>query len=198
MIKQEHLDLLADLYTDTNPHSGAALLDHLRGTHDLLESWGNVSHVCLAGLFHSIYGTESYRTESVSFEDREKIRHVIGEEAEQLAFLFCVTRRRTFFELIGDPRPSLYNRISNLQVEVTPELIRDLIEMQIANYVEFLPRLDFTHEELDDLRDRVELAKDLITLLAYQAVTARFRKSPCRSPVEIGRQHPQPSPLSRR
>ena len=38
MIHQKHLDLLLDLDTDKNLHSGSALLDHLRGTHDLLHA----------------------------------------------------------------------------------------------------------------------------------------------------------------
>ena len=57
MIEQPHLDLLHGLNADENPHSGGELLDHLRGTHDFLDAWGNEQHVCLGGLFHSIYGT---------------------------------------------------------------------------------------------------------------------------------------------
>ena len=92
MIEQQHLDLLLDLNTDENPHTGGALLDHLRGTHDFLQTWRNDQAVCVGGLFHSIYGTQAYRTESASLDDRQRIRSVIGERAERLAFLFCVTR----------------------------------------------------------------------------------------------------------
>ena len=49
MIEQNHLDLLLDLNTDENPHSGGGLLDHLRGTHDFLQTWGNDQAVCLGG-----------------------------------------------------------------------------------------------------------------------------------------------------
>ena len=61
MIEQKHLDLLLELNADENPHSGGELLDHLRGTHDFLAAWGNDQPVCLGGLFHSIYGTQSYK-----------------------------------------------------------------------------------------------------------------------------------------
>ena len=80
MIEQNHLDLLLDLNTDENPHSGGDLLDHLRGTHDFLQDWGNDQAVCLGGLFHSIYGTQSYKTQSASLEDRQRIREVIARE----------------------------------------------------------------------------------------------------------------------
>ena len=101
MIKREYLDLLLELNTDENPPSGGGLLDHLRGTHDFLEAWGNAQPVCLGGLFHSIYGTQSYKTESATLEDRQRICEVIGERAERLAYLFCVTNRQAFFEALG-------------------------------------------------------------------------------------------------
>lgn len=74
MIGQEHLDLLIALNTDENPHSGGELIDHLKGTHDYLASWGNEQAVCLGGLFHSIYGTQSYKTESATVEVRAYIQ----------------------------------------------------------------------------------------------------------------------------
>jgi len=171
MIDQKHLDLLRELNTDSNPHSGGALLDHLRDTYEFLKSWGNPDHVCLAGLFHSIYGTQSYKTQSASFEDRKVIRNVIGQDSEQLAFLFCVIKRRTFFEKIGMSNPTLHDQIHDKEIDVTPEILRDLVEMEIANYMEFLPRLDFTREELDDFSGRVELAKNLISSAAHESIT---------------------------
>ena len=48
--------------------------------------------------------------------------------------------------------------------------MRDLVEMEVANYIEFMPRLDFTGEELDQFQDRVESAKEQITAKAYRAI----------------------------
>ena len=48
--------------------------------------------------------------------------------------------------------------------------MRDLIEMEVANYIEFMPRLDFTTEELDKFQSRVESPKDLLTGPAHEAV----------------------------
>ena len=42
--------------------------------------------------------------------------------------------------------------------------------MEVANYIEFMPRLDFTTEELDKFQSRVESAKDLLTGPAHEAV----------------------------
>ena len=51
-----HMTLLEELGAHTNSHSRRTLLDHLLGTHDLLVEWENEPDVCVAGLFHSIYG----------------------------------------------------------------------------------------------------------------------------------------------
>ena len=63
---------------------------------------------------------------------------------------------------------------------MTPSEVRDLIEMEIANYLEFMPRLEFTNEELDGFEARIESAKNLITASAYDAAKAAI-ESKCRS-----------------
>ena len=172
MIQQQHLDLLLELNADKNPHSGGALLEHLRGTHDLLDSWGNDQAVCAGGLFHSIYGTQAYQTQSASLEDRQRIRAVIGARAERLAFLFCVSNRGEFYGALDQDDAALWNRIHEETVPVTQDELRDLIEMEMANFVEFMPRLPFTEEELVAFDANVERTRDHITRRAYAAAKA--------------------------
>lgn len=136
MIDSAHLNLLKELSTDEHPHGGRTLLEHLRGTHALLESWGNADDICTAGLFHSIYGTVYYKVESASLERRTDIAAVIGDRAEELAFLFCVTDRKAFFPQVGREHPVLENRVDGATMEVTPETIDALIEIETANYIE--------------------------------------------------------------
>ena len=175
MIPQKHLDFLLELGTDESTHSGGALLDHLRGTHDLLQRWGNEQAVCAGGLFHSIYGTQSYETESASLDDRVRIRAVIGERAERLAFLFCVSNRGRFFEALDADDAggvALCNRIHEQSIPVARDELRDLIEIEMANWVDFMPRLPLTDDELDGLEARAERTSHLLTPGAYAAVQA--------------------------
>lgn len=79
-------------------HSGRDFYQHLKGTHDLLQKWGNPEHVCLAGLFHSIYGTQSFRHETVPLSQRSFIVDLIGPGAETLAWQFCANDRSQFFQ----------------------------------------------------------------------------------------------------
>ena len=80
-------------------HSGRLLSDHLINVYNLLKEEGHPEEVCDAGLFHSIYGTESYMFTSNSVEDRNLICSIIGNEAERLVHLFCtlpVPREESF------------------------------------------------------------------------------------------------------
>jgi (p)ppGpp synthase/HD superfamily hydrolase len=117
---QDHLKLiefLDELGAHRTRHSGRTLFDHLKGVHDLLRDWGNDHEVCVAGLFHSIYGTHSFKHQSTA--DRDKVRSMIGERAEDLAHRFCSATDRPLFASIEDKQRR-----------------EDLIEIEAANLIE--------------------------------------------------------------
>eukprot|EP01050_Picozoa_sp_SAG11_P016502 SAG11_NODE_2258_length_3613_cov_1.480364_1_plen_271_part_00 len=74
-----------------------SFLDHLTGVESILRAWGCPEDVCLAGLFHSIYGTESFQAFSLPCDDehRSRVRTLIGARAEFLAYINCVMERGT-------------------------------------------------------------------------------------------------------
>lgn len=80
------------------PHSGTTLFEHLYGTYKILKSHGADETTCLAGLFHSVYGTEYYNRFRI---DREQIRDIIGIEAENVVYAFCNLKNRDE-ELLGN------------------------------------------------------------------------------------------------
>ena len=84
----EVIEFLLDNGVDDNEHSGNSLLEHLTGTASLLMDWGCSNDVVLAGLCHSIYGTDSYHTVTVDHSKRDEVRSLIGERAETLAWEF--------------------------------------------------------------------------------------------------------------
>jgi len=91
----EFYEFLKESGADTLNHSGRTLFDHLVGVEQLLKKHGRSETEQRAGLFHSIYGTEYYtKSESLNIQ-RDKIRELIGEQSELLAFLFCKTKGRT-------------------------------------------------------------------------------------------------------
>lgn len=128
-------DLLKQFHTDTTSHTGRTLFDHLKGTRDLLKKWEMPEHVQVAGLFHSIYGTNIFTVKSASFEDRDLLKALIGTKAEWLAYLFCVAQRpQAFFDAFEDNY--IHHRETYYGHMVTSVEIHELIAIEVANHIE--------------------------------------------------------------
>lgn len=137
MIDQKYIDSLTALGTDTTPHSGRTLFDHLKGVHDLLQEWGNSEAICLAGLYHSIYGTQAFKIKTVGLDQRDSVRAVIGETAEQLAYFFCVSDRKSFYpDHPGTDPLQIHDLVHDKNVDVSDEQVTQLIEIEAANYLD--------------------------------------------------------------
>lgn len=95
---------------------------------------------------------------------------MIGERAERLAYLFCMTRRKEFFEELEKDTPMLWDRRLDARIPVTQEELHSLVEIEMANFIEFMPRLEFRHEELDIFKLNVERGKPVMTQCAYSAI----------------------------
>lgn len=93
MLDSRHEVFLTELGAKEVEHSGRTLYDHLKGTHDILQQWKSPAEVCLAGLFHSIYGTEYFKHASLPLDRRHVLQELIGAKAEELAYQFCTTPR---------------------------------------------------------------------------------------------------------
>jgi hypothetical protein len=132
-----YLPLLRRFHAHETAHSGRHLLDHLAGVHHLLAIWGNTPIICLAGLFHSIYGTQIFTVRSAEFSDRETIRAIIGAQSERLAYLFCVTDRPVALlqAAIADEN-RLRDIVHGIDLVLEPGELSALLEIEIANFLE--------------------------------------------------------------
>jgi hypothetical protein len=74
-------------------HYGRPLLAHLKGTYELLRDWRNPDEVCVAGLFHSVYGTENLTASILDLSYRTQVQALIGRRSEELALLFGIADR---------------------------------------------------------------------------------------------------------
>lgn len=118
-------------------HSGRPFYAHLKGTYDLLGTKGLPEYVCLAGLFHSIYGTRHFKHQALSFNQRGLVAHLIGIEAELLAYIFCVTDRpRAFVEQVGQKYPCVRDHNTGGLIPISKDELRDLLEIEAANLAE--------------------------------------------------------------
>lgn len=90
------LTFLKLIGTSKIKHSNRNLYEHLANTSGLLQQWLEPEDVQLAGLFHSIYGTSQFHTCAFPIEGRHIIKQVIGDRAESLAYMFCLSDRSKF------------------------------------------------------------------------------------------------------
>ena len=85
------INFLKDAGTESMPHKNQSLFEHLVGVRNKLKNMRAPDYVQDAGLFHSIYGTDSYKHQTTN--DRKKVRELIGERAEFLVYMFCTMPR---------------------------------------------------------------------------------------------------------
>ena len=127
--------MLKEIKSDEIAHERGTLYDHLTGTYNYLASWQSEEYVCSAGLFHSIYGTTIFRHQSILYADRQRVKDIIGEKAEDLVYIFSsVNRPSAFITAIRDG--CLFDVISQTKKPICREKLGELVEIEIANVLE--------------------------------------------------------------
>lgn len=78
-----------------SPISTDKFINHCLGVCEILEQKNCTEEVCLAGLYHSIYGTSYFNVTNQTVEnDRDLIKKEIGEYAESLVYEMCILSDR--------------------------------------------------------------------------------------------------------
>lgn len=127
-------------------HSGQNFFDHLYNTFCLLKSFGLSEDTCLAGLFHSVYGTEFYDPDLKI--DEIEIKNIIGERANYLVKCFGETNR-------------LEKIMSNyFNLSLTDDL--DLTYILYANQIEQAYRINVGDFSLyANIKNKIEYLKNI-------------------------------------
>ena len=127
--------LLRQFGADKVQHSGRTLLDHLLGTARYLQEWGNELPLCLAGLYHSVYGTHDFTVQLIPFSFRADLQRLIGEDAEHLVYLFSAIDRRNLL-CIDHDYPVIKNEFSQEYMVLSQPELSHLIEIELANLLD--------------------------------------------------------------
>ena len=143
--RHEMVAFLDSLGTADVDHTGGDFLQHLCGVHDLLLARGASARVAAAGMFHSIYGTETFQGFSLPLDQRPRVQELIGERAEQLAWCNCVMDRASFDASLGDAlagaeQLEIRDRDGSPIVLSLDEL-RELAEVQLFDWLEQVERV---------------------------------------------------------
>lgn len=116
-------------------HSGATLWSHLSGVQRILQAAGCAEYLCTAGLFHSVYGTKSFKTATVGVNQRGNVQALIGGQAEALVWAFSRLPRPALFET------TLKTKDFGWLAAITPsdtqqQFWQDLAQLECANLLE--------------------------------------------------------------
>lgn len=127
--------LLQSLGVPDYAHSGRTLRDHLKGTFALLRSWGCDEVTCVAGLLHSIYGTNAFRRSCLDTSERPRLRQLVGCDIEKVVYLFCASERpKAFLQAIVDLQ--ITDRFDGSKHEVSRDVLQKLMAIECANLIE--------------------------------------------------------------
>jgi hypothetical protein len=171
-IEPSHAELLTLLRTEASEHSYRSLFEHLQGTYSLLKLWGSDEPTSIAGLFHSIYGTQAYKVRSADLESRPRVRQIIGEKAEWLAYLFCVCDRRSFAAELGKSRPQVWSVLEAKLIPVEPMVVQSLVEVMVANaYEQIDPELSFPRSAWLVLTEALARAENILSPVAFRSLS---------------------------
>lgn len=126
----------------TTGHADRDLMSHLLGVERMLASWGARRSVRLAGLFHSVYGTESFRTTLIPLGLRSEVERIVGKEPEELAYIFGAHEKTSFAANKGKTEGfSLDDRFNGQTISISPQLWTDFCEIFLANALEQISRV---------------------------------------------------------
>lgn len=139
MMDQSVINLLDEYCLDQIQHSSCSLRDHLIATCFILEQWQLPLDVCKAGLFHSLYGTETFG--GVQIKDRGRVKAAIGEVAEQYVYWFCCLERDSLLNNLSDSKEiSIKDRFTGEKIFLTREQCSVMFQILAANFLEQGPR----------------------------------------------------------
>lgn len=128
---------LSELGAGDFEHLDGSLIEHLRGTRDLLDKWSASDVLKDAGLYHAAYGTAGFDENLVSTSQRSEISQIIGREAEEIVYQYCACDRNHFFTQFGAvDDPEFKNRFTGEFYQLSSDLMLQFCELTAANETE--------------------------------------------------------------
>lgn len=143
-------------------HPGGTLLAHLRRVHALAVDWNASPRTRLAAICHASYGTDGFRHALLPVTERERLRSVIGPDAEALVYLYgSCDRGRTYPSLGRTPLPTA-DRFTTAAGTIDGADLRDFAVLTIVNELDVARHAPLSAATRADIRD-------LVTALASYA-----------------------------
>lgn len=127
-------NFLMELETHKTPHGRRNLARHSLCVYDLLKIANQDTATCLAGAFHSIFGTNSFKTTTLPQEEKARLTEVVGEEAADLCELFgTIQRPLTLETALRESICEVTKADTGESVAITEKQLHSLIMIECAN-----------------------------------------------------------------
>ncbi|PYS65856.1 MAG: hypothetical protein DMF76_01850 [Acidobacteria bacterium] len=118
-------------------HVNGTLLAHLEGTCALLLGWGNPIDLCLAGLCHTIYGTDGFPVQLLDISQRWELKRMIGPQAEEFVYFYASCDRSYLYPQIKITSPIQFrDRFTGSIFVPDDSLLKSFLELTFANELE--------------------------------------------------------------
>ena len=142
---KRYTDYLVELGIEKVPHTEKTYLGHLINVYRLMEAQGCAEDVCVAGMFHSIYGTEKFQGFKLPLEGRADLQRFIGERVERLAYFNCAMDRASFDQVLDQPEGPyrFVDRITGGPIELSKAEFDDLCRVHLYDWLEQAPRSQY-------------------------------------------------------
>ena len=119
-----------------------------------MADWGGSERAQLVALCHATYGTDGFAVALLPLAERYRLRETIGDEAEELVYLYdACDRKATYPHLGANPLP-LTNRFTGEIVRLGGEDLTDFALLTVTNELDVLRNAsldDATRQALRDL-----------------------------------------------
>ncbi|MEU9759822.1 DUF6817 domain-containing protein [Streptomyces sp. NPDC047985] len=144
---QEYRSDLVRLGMHKVAHQDVTLMDHMLRACTILQDMKAKEHICLAGLFHGVYGTEGLHNDDVeSIPDwkRVEVREVVGPQVEQVIFNFSVMSYASLGKSFRNAmrpngKPEIKDRRTGEDIPMDREEFLDLLRMKLGDVLAHMP-----------------------------------------------------------
>ena len=157
-------------------HINGELITHLKGTYDLLHEWNVNKPLLIAGLFHAAYSTFGYSQHLTSDMNRNRIVSLIGQEAENIVYLYCACERDYFWPQIGvEHEPVFLNRFTQEKYYLSTSELQNFCELTVANELEIaMHNSEFVKKHYSEFSDLFSRMSQYISHPAINKIKTYF------------------------
>lgn len=93
---KKYIDFLYKKNCQNVQHSHSNFLNHCIGVFNILKKWKQPDYLCIAGMFHNIYGNK-YFNPNLNIS-RKEIKELVGEDIENLVYRFINSDRTKIYD----------------------------------------------------------------------------------------------------